>query len=69
MGLPALPVSGDGNLQLTATGSMLADAPLKPTVNGQLSAINMEKQQVAQVMRNGEIINAPTPSAPATTTP
>ncbi|WP_258962358.1 hypothetical protein, partial [Klebsiella pneumoniae] len=35
----------------------------------QLSAINMEKQQVAQVMRNGEIINAPTPSAPATTTP
>ena len=59
-GWPALPVSGDGNLQLTATGSMLADAPLKPTVNGQLSAINMEKQQVAQVMRNGEIINAPT---------
>ena len=68
-GWPALPVSGDGNLQLTATGSVLADAPLKPTVNGQLSAINMEKQQVAQVMRNGEIISAPTPSAPATTTP
>jgi hypothetical protein len=52
-GWPALPVSGDGNLQLTASGSVLADAPLKPTVNGQLSAINMEKQRVVQVMRNG----------------
>jgi hypothetical protein len=52
-GWPALPVSGDGNLQLTASGSVQADAPLKPTVNGQLSAMNMEKQQVAQVMRNG----------------
>lgn len=68
-GWPALPVSGDGNLQLTATGSVLADAPLKPTVNGQLSAINMEKQQVAQVMRNGEVTSTQPPSAPATTTP
>nr|VXZ90753.1 Uncharacterised protein [Klebsiella pneumoniae] len=34
---------------------MQADAPLKPTVNGQLSAVNMEKQQVAQIMRNGEV--------------
>ena len=68
-GWPALPVSGDGNLQLTATGSVQADAPLKPTVNGQLSAINMEKQQVAQVMRNGEVSSPQPPSAPATTTP
>lgn len=59
-GWPALPVSGDGNLQLTATGSVQADAPLKPTVNGQLSAINMEKQQVAQVMHNGEV-SSPSP--------
>jgi hypothetical protein len=58
-GWPALPVSGDGNLQLTASGSVQADAPLKPTVNGQLSAMNMEKQQVAQVMRNGR---SPAPS-------
>lgn len=68
-GWPALPVSGDGNLQLTATGSVLADKPLKPTVNGQLSAINMEKHQVAQVMRNGEVTTTPAPSAPVTTTP
>ncbi len=58
-GWPALPISGDGNLQLTASGSVQADAPLKPTVNGQLSAVNMEKQQVAQTMRNGEVNTAP----------
>ncbi|MFB5080241.1 AsmA family protein [Raoultella sp. C349492] len=64
-GWPALPVSGDGNFQLTASGSVLADAPLRPTVNGQLSATNMEKQQVAQVMRSGEVSGAqPAPVAP-----
>ncbi|MEX0494773.1 AsmA family protein [Raoultella terrigena] len=64
-GWPALPVTGDGNFQLTASGSVLADAPLKPTVNGQLSATNMEKQQVAQVMRSGEVSGAqPAPVAP-----
>ena len=68
-GWPALPISGDGNLQLTATGSVLPDAPLKPTVNGQLSAVNMEKQQVAQVMRNGEVTSAQAPSAPIMSTP
>lgn len=68
-GWPALPISGDGNLQLTATGSVLADAPLKPTVNGQLSAINMEKQQVAQIMRNGDVTTTQEPSAPTVATP
>ena len=68
-GWPALPISGDGNLQLTAAGSVLPDAPLKPTVNGQLSAVNMEKQQVAQVMRNGEVTSAQAPSAPIMSTP
>ncbi|MCW9581794.1 AsmA family protein [Raoultella ornithinolytica] len=64
-GWPALPVSGDGNFQLTASGSVQADAPLRPTVNGQLSATNMEKQQVAQVMRSGEVSGAqPAPVAP-----
>ncbi|EPL8004730.1 AsmA family protein [Klebsiella aerogenes] len=58
-GWPALPISGDGNLQLTANGSVQANAPLKPSVNGQLSAANMDKQQAAQVMRNGEVSNAP----------
>ncbi|WP_308562007.1 AsmA family protein [uncultured Klebsiella sp.] len=68
-GWPALPISGDGNLQLTATGSVLADASLKPTVNGQLSAINMEKQQVAQIMRNGDVTTTQEPSAPTVATP
>ncbi|HDG9787492.1 TPA: AsmA family protein [Raoultella ornithinolytica] len=64
-GWPALPVSGDVNFQLTASGSVQADAPLKPTVNGQLSAVNMEKQQVAQVMRNGQLNSEPAqPIAP-----
>ncbi|MFI2827522.1 AsmA family protein [Klebsiella aerogenes] len=58
-GWPALPISGDGNFQLTANGSVQANAPLKPSVNGQLSATNMDKQQAAQVMRNGELSNAP----------
>ncbi|EGL5728053.1 AsmA family protein, partial [Salmonella enterica] len=35
-GWPALPIAGDGNIQLTASGNIQADAPLKPTVNGQL---------------------------------
>ena len=60
-GWPALPISGDGNFQLTANGSVQANAPLKPSVNGQLSATNMDKQQAAQVMRN-----APAASVPVT---
>ncbi|EIW8580133.1 AsmA family protein [Klebsiella aerogenes] len=65
-GWPALPISGDGNFKLTANGSVQANAPLKPSVNGQLSATNMDKQQAAQVMRNGEVSNAPAASVPVT---
>lgn len=54
-GWPALPISGDGNIQLTASGTMQADTPLKPTVNGQLHAVNADKQQVTQTMSAGEI--------------
>ena len=54
-GWPALPVTGDGNVQLTASGNVTADAPLKPTVNGELKALNTEKKQVVQTMQNGEI--------------
>ena len=54
-GWPALPLSGDGNIQLTASGNLQADAPLKPTVNGQLHAVNVEKQQVTQAMRAGVV--------------
>lgn len=54
-GWPALPISGDGNIQLTASGNVQADAPLKPTVNGQVHAVNMDKQEVTQQMQGGMI--------------
>ena len=54
-GWPALPITGDGNIQLTASGHVQADAPLKPTVNGQLHAVNMDKQEVTQQMQGGVI--------------
>ncbi|WP_333498021.1 AsmA family protein [Kluyvera sp. CHPC 1.2972] len=52
-GWPALPITGDGNIQLTASGNVQADAPLKPTVNGELHAVNMDKQEVIQQMQGG----------------
>ncbi len=58
-GWPALPVTGDGNIQLTASGSVQANAPLKPTVNGKLRAINMDKQQVVQTMTGGVVSTSP----------
>ena len=74
-GWPTLPIAGDGNIQLTASGTVQADAPLKPTVNGQLHAVNADKQQVTQTMQAG-IVSAgevtstePAPTAPAPVTP
>ncbi|MDE9618771.1 AsmA family protein [Citrobacter portucalensis] len=65
-GWPALPLSGDGNIQLTASGNIQADAPLKPTANGQLHAVNVEKQQVTQTMQAGVVsgseVTAPPPA-------
>ncbi len=65
-GWPALPLSGDGNIQLTASGNVKADTPLKPTVNAELKVLNTEKRQVTQTMRNGEVSTAqpvsPSPS-------
>ncbi|MEH3627414.1 AsmA family protein [Enterobacter roggenkampii] len=60
-GWPALPITGDGNIQLTASGSVQASAPLKPTVNGKLSAVNMDKQQVEQTMTGG-VVSAMAPA-------
>lgn len=54
-GWPALPLSGDGNIQLTASGNIQADTPLKPTVNGQLHAVNADKQQITQTMKAGVV--------------
>ncbi|WP_320717857.1 AsmA family protein [Enterobacter asburiae] len=60
-GWPALPITGDGNIQLTASGNVQASAPLKPTVNGKLNAVNMDKQQVQQTMTGGVVSTAPSP--------
>lgn len=54
-GWPALPIAGDGNIQLTVSGNIQADAPLKPTVNGQLHAVNAQKQQITQTMQAGVV--------------
>ncbi|ECF4923170.1 TPA: AsmA family protein [Salmonella enterica subsp. indica] len=54
-GWPALPIAGDGNIQLTASGNIQADSPLKPTVNGQLHAVNAQKQQITQTMQAGVV--------------
>ncbi|WP_200551182.1 AsmA family protein [Kosakonia sp. LAM2021] len=69
-GWPALPISGDGNLQLTASGSVRADAPLKPSVNAELSAINVQKQQIKQNMHGGVVSGGVVaPPAESTSTP
>ncbi|EMU9505073.1 AsmA family protein [Enterobacter asburiae] len=60
-GWPALPITGDGNIQLTASGSVQASASLKPTVNGKLNAVNMDKQQVQQTLTGGVVSTAPSP--------
>lgn len=65
-GWPVLPITGDGNLQLKAHGNVQTSAPLKPTVSGQLHAINMNKQEVTQTMANGEV-STPQPVVPAPT--
>ncbi|EAR5306513.1 AsmA family protein [Salmonella enterica] len=54
-GWPTLPIAGDGNIQLTASGNIQADASLKPTVNGQLHAVNAQKQQITQTMQAGVV--------------
>lgn len=57
-GWPGLPLEGNGNLQLSVTGSLAAQAPLKPTVNGTLQATSADGKQVQQTMNNGEVPGA-----------
>lgn len=69
-GWPELPIGGDGNLQLTASGNLQPDVPLKPTVNGKLHAVNMDKQEVTQTMSGGQVTTIqPTPLVPSSLTP
>ena len=62
-GWPALPITGDGNIQLNASGNVQKDSPLKPTVNGRLNAVNMNKQQVTQTMTGGAVSTVEQPVA------
>lgn len=57
-GWPAVPLEGNGNLQLSVTGNIAAQTPLKPTVNGTLQATSSDGKQVQQSMQNGEVPGA-----------
>jgi hypothetical protein len=56
-GWPTVPLEGDGDLQLKAQASLAADAPLKPTVNGSLSASAGDKS-VQQTLHAGQVTGA-----------
>lgn len=54
-GWPSLPLQGEGNLTLSATGQLRAEAALKPTVNGSLKVIDANGQQTQQTMTQGVV--------------
>lgn len=53
-GWPALPLNGNSNLLLQVNGSLNAMAPLRPSVNGNLS-VTTDTQSVQQTMRGGQV--------------
>jgi hypothetical protein len=53
-GWPALPLTGDSNMQLQLNGALTATQPLRPTVNGSLS-VTTDSQQLQQTMQAGEV--------------
>ena len=53
-GWPALPLSGDSNMQLQLRAALAAGQPLRPSVNGTLSVVT-DSQQVQQTMQAGEV--------------
>lgn len=53
-GWPALPLSGNSNLQLQLKGSLNASTPLRPGVDGTLS-VTTDAQAVQQTMRSGQV--------------
>lgn len=53
-GWPALPLSGNSNLLLQLKGSLSANAPLRPSVEGNLS-VTTDTQSVQQTMRGGQV--------------
>ncbi len=57
-GWPDVPLEGNGDLQLSVTGSLAAQTPLKPTVNGTLQATSADGKQIQQTMQNGVVPGA-----------
>ena len=58
-GWPAVPLNGDGNLQLSVTGNLTAKMPLKPSVSGTLQATSADGKQIEQKMQNGMVPSEP----------
>ncbi len=54
-GWPAIPLQGDGNIQLVAQGNLQTGVPLAGTVNGTLTASDATGQQATQRMVNGQL--------------
>ncbi|WP_058911928.1 AsmA family protein [Entomohabitans teleogrylli] len=54
-GWPALSLTGDGNLQLQASASLAAGAPLRPSVNATLQASDASGQQLHQTLQQGVV--------------
>lgn len=54
-GWPALPLDGEGDLNLSASGQLAADAPLRPTVNATLKVTDSQGQQIQQTMKQGVV--------------
>jgi len=57
-GWPAVPLTGNGELTLKMQASLAKESPLKPSVNGTLSATSGDKT-LQQVVQAGEAVNAP----------
>lgn len=64
-GWPEIPLAGDSNLHLTASGAISATELLKPSVNARLQVTDSKGQKLEQTMRNGEVSSAPAPASPA----
>ncbi len=61
-GWPLLPLQGKGNFILQLTGNLTA--PFKSSLSGELQVTGSDKQQINQLMQQGEVINAKNPSYP-----
>ncbi|MCQ5472076.1 hypothetical protein FHW04_003949 [Pantoea sp. AN62] len=53
-GWPALPLTGDSNLQLQLNAALKAGQPLRPTTNGSLS-VTTDSQQLQQTLQAGQV--------------